>query len=427
MEYGYGQAYWLTKANGMLVKKDGTREMITKSEIIQRDGVGNILKKSVNTGEITYTYDNLYQLTGYENEAAGDIAYGYDYRGNRESMDADGATTTYDLSNNNKTTSINSTMVKTLTYDTRGNLQSKGGYGNTWDYKNRLVAVGTGGGDVTYKYNNADRKIYREFGPYYTRKGVFYYYNGDKLICEKDGTGKLTKVYTNDNTGVLGMSRYIYDENGSFKSIQKLYYLFDDLGSVTAITAETGLPVKYYLYDPFGNVTNTKQDEFNMFTFIGRYGGQKDWDTGFTQFQHRWYDSEIGKWLSRDPIGIKGGVNLYGYVGNNGVNKIDPSGLRDCVSGFTECVKNVTISAIKQYAIDLKDELLGEKIGTNGVCAIAAAFGCTIFVEAIPAYVVCVGTAFKTCSGTFDIMDYASWGIDVWGCYNSHLRYCKNK
>ena len=108
---------------------------------------------------------------------------------------------------------------------------------------------------------------------------------------------------------------------------QKLYYLFDELGSVTAITDDSGMPIKYYLYDPYGNVTNTTNDPVNNLTFIGRYGGFKDWSTGFINFWHRWYDSEIGKWTTRDPIGVRGGDNLYAYTENNPVNGVDWRGL----------------------------------------------------------------------------------------------------
>ena len=124
------------------------------------------------------------------------------------------------------------------------------------------------------------------------------------------------------------MKRYAYDKDtDEFLLTQKLYYLFDELGSVTAITGSDGMPVKYYLYDPFGNVTNTTNDPGNNLCFVGRYGGWKDWDVGFINFWHRWYDSELGKWTTRDPIGVRGGVNLYAYTENNPVNYIDVVGL----------------------------------------------------------------------------------------------------
>ncbi|HRU39486.1 MAG TPA: hypothetical protein P5511_06385, partial [Candidatus Goldiibacteriota bacterium] len=267
MEYSYGQAYRLTKANGYLLKKSGEKELITKNEIMLRDAVGNIRQKAVNTGLINYEYDALYQLTGYQNAAAANISYGYDYRGNRETMLNAGVSTTYGLSNNNKTTSIVAGTTRVLEYDNRGNLFKKGLASFYWDYKNRLITSYAGGIDK-FLYNNADRKIYREYGSLYDRRAVYYYYNNDKLICEKDHLGRMQKIYTHDNEGVLGMARHLYDQYGTLKSVQKMYYLFDDLGSVTAITSSTGMPLKYYHYDPFGNITNTKEDEFNIFTFV---------------------------------------------------------------------------------------------------------------------------------------------------------------
>jgi RHS repeat-associated protein len=86
------------------------------------------------------------------------------------------------------------------------------------------------------------------------------------------------------------------------------------------------MPIQTYLYDPYGNILNVSNDPINNFTFVGRYGGQKDWDTGLIQFQHRWYDGNTGRWISRDPIGIKAGINVFQYSLNNPTNRIDASG-----------------------------------------------------------------------------------------------------
>lgn len=67
MLYGYGTAYWLTKADGVL---NTTGDMLVKNEIAQRDGVGNITQKNVTTGQLGYGYDNIYQLTSYNNSKA---------------------------------------------------------------------------------------------------------------------------------------------------------------------------------------------------------------------------------------------------------------------------------------------------------------------------------------------------------------------
>jgi len=108
--------------------------------------------------------------------------------------------------------------------------------------------------------------------------------------------------------------------------------------------------------------------------------------SGFVKFRDRWYDPEIGKWLSRDPIGVMGGVNLYGYVGNNGVNKVDIFGLDDCTAETKKinCINkcNATIGTIdmlsmgagkiaraKDFSVEIQMMIdQGEEITTTGLC-----------------------------------------------------------
>ncbi len=61
----------------------------------------------------------------------------------------------------------------------------------------------------------------------------------------------------------------------------------------------------------------------NRFLFQGR---EYDYDTALYYFRARWYEPETGRWLSPDPIGISGGLNLYAFCGNDPVNYIDPTG-----------------------------------------------------------------------------------------------------
>ena len=45
--------------------------------------------------------------------------------------------------------------------------------------------------------------------------------------------------------------------------------------------------------------------------------------------RQRWYDAQLQRFISTDPIGLYGGANLYGYCGNNPINAVDPMGLQD--------------------------------------------------------------------------------------------------
>ena len=61
--------------------------------------------------------------------------------------------------------------------------------------------------------------------------------------------------------------------------------------------------------------------------FQGQFGGYTDNETGLVLMGHRYYDAGTGRFLTRDPKGYGGGINLYGFTGNNPVNEMDPDGL----------------------------------------------------------------------------------------------------
>jgi len=159
-----------------------------------------------------------------------------------------------------------------------------------------------------------------------------YFYDGSILLAEKVGN-QIQKIYINDGTGIIGMVRPIYDGSNNLTHYQRLYYLYDSLGSVSAVTGEHGLPLQNYTYSPYGTCVNVVGDPINNLQFVGRYGGYLDNDTGLTYFWHRWYDSRDGRWISRDPIGIDGGINLYGYVENMPLTFIDYLGFCSRGSG----------------------------------------------------------------------------------------------
>jgi RHS repeat-associated protein len=105
---------------------------------------------------------------------------------------------------------------------------------------------------------------------------------------------------------------------------QAKYFLQDHLGSTTALTNSSGNITESASYDAFGNAT------VNLTTRYSYTGREYDSDIGLQYSRARWYSSELGRFISEDPIGFAGGdVNLYGYVKNNPLKYRDPRGLDD--------------------------------------------------------------------------------------------------
>jgi RHS repeat-associated protein len=79
---------------------------------------------------------------------------------------------------------------------------------------------------------------------------------------------------------------------------------------------------------------------------------------GFVYLRNRWYDPATGKFLTQDPIGLAGGVNLYAYAGNDPVTFSDPFGLRSCSIDHPEECKWFTVSAGSKAGFEVKLNML---------------------------------------------------------------------
>src|SRR5947209_8714794 len=77
-------------------------------------------------------------------------------------------------------------------------------------------------------------------------------------------------------------------------------------------------------YDPYGRRTKVQGDLDSDFAFTGHYVHAP---SGLYLALYRAYDSEVGRWVSRDPIAESGGMNLYAYIGNDPLNGADALGL----------------------------------------------------------------------------------------------------
>ena len=84
--------------------------------------------------------------------------------------------------------------------------------------------------------------------------------------------------------------------------------------------------VNKYSYTPFGLITNQEETITQPFKYAGKYGIMHE-PNGLYYMRARYYDPEVGRFISEDPSGLDAGVNLYAYADNNPINLIDPLGL----------------------------------------------------------------------------------------------------
>jgi RHS repeat-associated protein len=101
---------------------------------------------------------------------------------------------------------------------------------------------------------------------------------------------------------------------------------YDSNGNVILLTNAKAQETARYSYDAFGKTLTATGPaaEQNRYQFSTKPVEEK---SGLVYYGYRWYDPLTGRWPSRDPIGERGGVNLFAFVGNGSVGKTDRLGL----------------------------------------------------------------------------------------------------
>ena len=292
----------------------------------------------------TFGYDNILQLTSAAETGQATKTYAYDAAGNRMTKAENGSSTTYSTANdvNQIASATGGDPHSGATYDDNGNLQSIT-YGDnskrtmTWDAINRLKEITLQGstypayGDkkVTWDYN-ADSQRYKEMN--YTYSGSAWVLNSTVYFIWESGSIIQKRI-----GGTTAQSCTNYFKEGEIRcmnnsSITKYYYTRDHLGSVYEMTNTAATVQASYSYVAYGERTKRwgAQDTENAYTGHwnfkpATFAKQAASDLSLTWF--RLYDPKRGVWLSRDPQGESGGINLYAYVQNGVIYAKDTLGL----------------------------------------------------------------------------------------------------
>jgi RHS repeat-associated protein len=334
----------------------------------------------------TYGYDNLDRLTSFTPGAGAAVTpqlFTYDAIGNRmklqatatgiASTGANTATYTYP-GTSHRLQNITGNVTKGYTYDATGNtlaetLNGAANFTFTFDHKNRMrtVQIGATAADtVTYSINALGQRV-RKLGAgaqataaaALSKTARFVYDEQGRLLGEYDNAGKLIQetVWLNDlpvatirpkgasastplgitGTGAATANNVGANTQANAVNVDFFYVHPDHLGTPRVVTKPADNKRMWeWQSQPFGETAANENPQnltgaaltANQFRYNLRFPGQfYDAETSKHYNYFRDYDASIGRYVESDPIGLRGGVNTFGYVRQNTLSWVDPLGL----------------------------------------------------------------------------------------------------
>jgi len=236
-------------------------------------------------------------------------------------------------------------------YDDDGNMTSDGIWSYGYDAENRIISMTNllPGGfpnsatQLLFTYDYMGRRVEKKVKNTSTSTITFdhrYIYKGWDLIAETDqlASGNLVRSYvwgldlsggftrSSANGALLEISNYTYSGT-TLTGTTNYFTQYDGNGNVSALVRGDGVTVGVYEYSPYGELLRNECFDSsiadNAFKFSTKY---TDVETGMVYYGHRFYSPSLGRFINRDPIGTGGGLNLYGFCGNDGINHADVLG-----------------------------------------------------------------------------------------------------
>jgi RHS repeat-associated protein len=298
---------------------------------------------------VGFKYDKIGQLTVADSSInTEDRGYTYDAGWNLNWLTNNGPASQFLVDNKNELTNAPGGIIS---YDSNGNMTNFQGshHALSYDDENRLIDyLDTVTGDETaFIYDGLGRlRIRQEYQPGISSPssspvggGVLasethYLYDGWRVIQERDVNNTPTVSYTRGDdlsgtmqgAGGIGglLARSAGYSSGNWTTHN--YYFCDGNGNITYMLNSSQAMAASYRYDPFGNTISKSGTvaDANVYRFSSK---EIHVNSGMYYFGYRFYDPNLQRWITRDPLPEKYDLNLYGFVYNNSLSWFDRNGL----------------------------------------------------------------------------------------------------
>jgi len=288
------------------------------------DASGNLLKYTAENQECSFTYDDLYQVKSENSHVT--HHYSSDSLYNRKLKDGV----------HHEHNSLNQVVTRgdeQYTYDANGNMTQKIDGDDktiyTYDALDRLAAVNVNGVITNYQYDPFHRRLSKK---QQGKTDLLFIYQGDEEIG----------AWQDDTLIQLKVLNHSQRKSVAVELNQTPYIPVQDIfGHVVSLSDMQGNLVERYRYSAFGEVEiqdgagNILETSINPWQYSNK---RFDQESGLTAYGLRYYDPDLGRWISPDPAGFEDGPNLYAHVHNNPLKYFDMLGLFSWENGndFTD-------------------------------------------------------------------------------------------
>jgi len=291
---------------------------VLAAECLTADREDRLVSKETLDGEHAFQYAPCGRLATASIPGAGEEQYTYDAAGNRVTGPAPGDAWHYNAWNQ-----LTNSGLTDFSYDAAGNMTVRAVAGSPdryyeYDVANRLVALRDGGSNLVarYAYDYEGRRIMKDVGGVRT----YFFYSDQGLVAEFDSAGNAVRSYGYGIGGAWG-SNPLFMRTGTTYH----YYINDRLGAPRLMVNRNGAVTWRATLSAFGRTTVDPASVVdNPLRFSSQY---YDAESGLHYNTRRYFDPELGRYLSRDPVEESGGGNMYVFSNNDGINNIDPMGL----------------------------------------------------------------------------------------------------